>query len=395
METRNAILALNGGSSSLKFALYQFDSGTENLLARGEAEEIGLPQGRLRISGTSAGPDSDIPCPFKDQGAALVRIQDELERRRLPKPVAVGHRFVNGGPDYSEPQRITPAVLTRLRALVHLAPLHTPTELRIVDAVAAHWPEVPQVACFDTAFHRHMPELAQRFPLPRAFWEEGVRRYGFHGLSYEYIVEKLAALGAEAQRQRIVIAHLGNGASLAAVRDGCSVDTTMGLTPTGGVMMGTRTGDLDPGVLLYFMREKNYDAAKLEKLVDKESGLLGVSETSSDMKTLLEQSDGDPRARQAVEMFCYSVRKQIGALAAALGGLDALVFAGGIGERSAAVRARICEELGHLGVRLDPGQNAAGAELISADSSACTVRVIVTNEELMIARHVNRLLFAT
>jgi acetate kinase len=394
MEAPNAILALNGGSSSLKFALYQFAAGTETLLARGEAEEIGLPQGRLQISGTSPDQSLDIPCPFKDHGAALVRIQDELTKRQLPKPVAVGHRFVNGGPDYSEPQRITPEVLARLRALVHLAPLHTPTELRIIDAVAAHSPGVPQVACFDTAFHRRMPELAQRFPLPRTLWEEGVRRYGFHGLSYEYIVEKLGALGTDVRRQRIVIAHLGNGASLAAVRDGRSVDTTMGLTPTGGVMMGTRTGDLDPGVLLYLLREKHYDSAKIEHVVDHESGLLGVSETSSDMKTLLDRSDSDPRARLAVEMFCYSVRKQIGALAAVLGGLDALVFAGGIGERSATVRARICDELGYLGARLDPGRNTAGAELISAASSACTVRVIVTNEELMIARHVNRLLFA-
>lgn len=394
METSNAILALNGGSSSLKFALYQFGAGTETLLARGEAEEIGLPQGRLQLSGTSPDQKSDIPCPFKDHAAALVRIQDELAKRQLPKPAAVGHRIVNGGPDYSEPQRITPEVLARLHALVHLAPLHTPTELRIIDAVAAHSPGVPQVACFDTAFHRRMPELAQRFPLPRALWDEGVRRYGFHGLSYEYIVEKLAALGTDVRSQRIVIAHLGNGASLAAVRDGCSVDTTMGLTPTGGVMMGTRTGDLDPGVLLYLMREKHYDASRLEKLVDKESGLLAVSETSSDMKTLLDHRDSDPRARLAVEMFCYSVRKQMGALAAVLGGLDTLVFAGGIGERAAAVRAQICEELGHLGVRLDPAQNEAAAEVISATSSVCAVRVIATNEELMIARHVKRLLFA-
>jgi len=389
METPSAILALNGGSSSLKFALYQFGQGTETLLARGEAEEIGLPEGRLWITQSPAAPVEDDPCVFADHAAALARILDELAKRQLPKPTAGGHRLVNGGPDYSAPQRITPEVLTRLRAVIPLAPLHLPTELRIIDAMAAQTPGLPQVACFDTAFHRNMPEVARRLPMPRALWAEGVRRYGFHGLSYEYIVGKL---GVEGRRPRMVLAHLGNGASLAAVRDGSSVDTTMGMTPTGGVMMGTRTGDLDPGALLYLMREKGYDAPKLENLVDKQSGLLGVSEVSSDMKTLLEQSECDSRARQAVEMFCYSIRKQIGALAATLGGLDALVFAGGIGERAVAVRAQICQGLEHLGVQLDAPRNTANAEIISASASPCTVRIVATNEELMIARHTGRLL---
>ena len=391
MEVSKVILALNGGSSSLKFALYRFAQGAETLLARGGAEEIGLPQGRLRLSADAAGRTEDMPCLFMDHEAALIRILDELEKRSFPKISAVGHRLVNGGPDYSAPQPITPEVLNQLRTIAHLAPLHMPIELRIIDSMTARSPGIPQVACFDTAFHRHMPEVAERFPLPRSLWTEGVRRYGFHGLSYEYIVEKLGATG---RRSRMVIAHLGNGASLAAVLDGISVDTTMGLTPTGGVMMGTRSGDLDPGILLYLLREKSYDTAKIGRMVDFESGLLGVSETSSDMKTLLEQSNADPRARQAVEMFCYSVRKQIGALAAVLGGLEVLVFAGGIGERAAAVRAQICQGLGHLHLELDPAQNETHAEVISSPGSGCTVRIVATNEELMIARHVSRQLSA-
>ena len=268
-----------------------------------------------------------------------------------------------------------------------LAPLHLPMELKIVNAVAAHSPNVPQISCFDTAFHRSMPEVAQRFPLPGKFWDEGLRRYGFHGLSYEYVVESLPP----AQRnRRLIIAHLGNGASLAAVRDGRSIDTTMGFTPTGGVMMGTRSGDLDPGALLFVMREDHYDEPMLERLVDHESGLLGVSGLSSNMKELLEQASSNANAKLAVEMFCYIVRKHIGALAAALEGCDTLVFTGGIGEHAPAVRENICSGLEYLGVHMDAARNSANQDVISTDASTCTVRVVTTNEELMIARHTRK-----
>src|SRR5262249_41571464 len=303
--------------------------------------------------------------------------------------VAAGHRVVHGGPNHSSSERVDESLLAELRRLVPFAPLHLPSAIKGIEAVKARFPGMPQVACFDTAFHRSMPEVAQRFPLSRDLWDEGVRRYGFHGLSYEYIV---ATLGAAA-RGRLVIAHLGNGASLAAVLKGQPMDTTMGFTPTGGVMMGTRSGDLDPGVLIHLMQEKGYGPAELDELVNNRAGLLGVSGISPDMRTLLEQRDREPHAAQAVEMFCYQLRKHIAALTSVLGGLDTLVFTGGIGEHSAPVRWEVCQGLAHLGITLDPDQNAAHAEVISASRSACTVRVIPTNEDLMIARHTRSLLF--
>jgi acetate kinase len=282
-------------------------------------------------------------------------------------------------------------LLAELRRLVAFAPLHLPSAIQGIEAAAARFPGLPQVACFDTAFHRRMPEVAQRFPLARDLWHEGIRRYGFHGLSYEYIV---ATLGAAAQG-RLVIAHLGNGASLAAVLNGQPLDTTMGFTPTGGVMMGTRSGDLDPGVLIHLMRAKGYDAGQLDTLVNHQAGLLGVSGLSPDMKTLLDQRDREPHAAQAVELFCYQLRKHIGALTGALGGLDTLVFTGGIGERAAPVRWEVCRGLAYLGIDLDPQKNALHADVISTPESACTIRVIPTNEDLMTARHTRTLLFST
>jgi acetate kinase len=276
-----------------------------------------------------------------------------------------------------------------LQRLEAFAPLHLPTEIVGIEAVATRFPELPQVVCFDTAFHRSMPEIAQRFALPRALWDQGIRRYGFHGISYEYIV---ATLGPSIPA-RVIIAHLGNGASMAAVRDGHPLDTTMGLTPTGGFIMGTRSGDLDPGILLHLMQARQYDTLRIAQLVNHEAGLLGVSGSSADMKVLLEARDHDAAVAQAVEMFCYQVRKQIGALTAALGGLDLLVFTGGIGERAAAVRWEVCAPLAYLGLRLDPQRNAVHADSISAADSACAVRVIPTYEELMIARHTCALVF--
>jgi acetate kinase len=389
LKTQNTILAVNSGSSSLKFALYSFDSDVETLLLRGLADRIGGPDAHLHMTVPSNHLVFDYPDAFADHSAALHKVIGEIENRQYPAPAAVAHRVVNGGPDHLEPQFVTDELLAQMQRLIPLAPLHLPTELKIIDSVHSQLPGTPQIVCYDTAFHRVMPRVAQQFPLPRKFWEEGVRRYGFHGLSYQYIVEKL---GASANGRRVIIAHLGNGSSLAAVRDGQSVDTTMGFTPTGGVMMGTRSGDLDPGVLLYLLREKQYDVATLERLVDRESGLLGVSAISSDMKVLLQQATTDEQAREAVDMFCYIVRKHIGALAAVLGGCDTLVFTGGIGEHAPPIRENICGGLSYLGVTVDAAKNTNNEQTISGSGGSCLVQVIATNEELMIARHAYRLI---
>jgi acetate kinase len=389
MTTTPVILCLNSGSSSLKFSLYQLGE-TETLLAAGAIERIGLPEGRLWIRDANQQMLVDTHHDFPDPSTAVDSAFTGLEQLHLPQPVAVGHRLVHGGPEHIAPERVTPQLMVSLSRLVTFAPLHLPGEIQGIEAVMARFPDLPQVVCFDTAFHRRMPELAQRLPLPRPLWDEGLRRYGFHGLSYEYIVETLRT---EAARGRMIMAHLGNGASLAAVRDGQPLETTMGFTPTGGCMMGTRSGDLDPGVLLYLLNEQRYDARQLEQLLNHEAGLLGVSGLSSDMKTLLEKRDDHPHAAQAVEMFCYHLRKHIGTLTAVLGGLDTLVFTGGIGERVAPVRWEVCRGLEYLGLHLDPQRNAAHADIISTAESPCAVRIIPTNEDLMIARHTRTLLF--
>jgi acetate kinase len=319
--------------------------------------------------------------------ADLLALFDEIDRLQLPRPDAAGHRLVHGGAHHIAPELITLAVTKELQRLIPFAPLHLPGEIEGIEVTAARYPDLPQVACFDTAFHRQMPEVAQRFALPRALWDEGIRRFGFHGISFEYIMQ---ALG-DAAPSRIIIAHLGNGASMAAIRDGRPLDTTMGFTPAGGFMMGTRSGDLDPGILLYLLKEKHYDAESLERLINHQAGLLGVSGISSDMKVLLEKAE--PNAAQAVEMFCYQVRKSIGALAAALGGLDLLVFTAGIGERAAPVRWEVCCGLKYMGIGLDRERNSEHADVISTSDSRCIVRVIPTNEDLMIARHTCRVVF--
>jgi acetate kinase len=379
------VLCLNAGSSSLKFSVWD----GEESLGEGEVEEIGRPGAFAWLRAPGA-PTRRLPGRWADHGEAVTGVFALLGEHTLPAPEGVGHRLVHGGARHVAPERVTPALLGELRALVPLAPLHLPSGLAGVEAVAARFPALPQAVCFDTAFHRGLPEIARRLALPRALADAaGIQRFGFHGLSYEYVLEHLGAAG----RGRVVIAHLGSGASVAAVRDGHPVDTSMGMTPTGGFMMGTRTGDLDPGVLLYLLREKGYDADRLDRLVNKESGLLGVSGTSADMATLLERRERDEAAALAVAMFCYQVRKQVGAFAAALGGLDTLVFTAGIGERAAAVRAEICAGLEHLGVRLDPARNAAHADPLSAPGRACAVRVVATREDMMIARHSRAVLF--
>jgi acetate kinase len=384
----HTILCINSGSSSIKFAFYRIEE-SEKLLAQGAVERIGLPGGWLWLKDSQGERLVDDHGEYADHKKAVkAMFGTAIERQHLPVPDGVGHRLVHGGPDHMAPEMLTPELVLTLRNLIPLAPLHLPGEIKGIDAVAAHYPGIRQVACFDTAFHRRLPEVAQRLPIARTLWHAGIHRYGFHGLSYEYIV---SVLGKESQ-ERVIIAHLGNGASMAALKDGRPQDTTMGFSALGGLMMGTRSGDLDPGVLFYLMDEKGYDTRQLEKLLDQRSGLVGVSGISSDMKTLLDQRAAEPHAAQAVELFCYTARKSVGALAAVLGGLDALVFTGGIGERAAPVRWMICRGLEHLGVHLDPAANDRHADIISTDQSPCRVRVIPTNEDLMIARHTRALL---
>jgi acetate kinase len=383
------ILSVNSGSSSIKFALYRLGA-EEELMAEGAVERIGMPGGRLWLKDRTGNRLADRHGDFSDQGSAIhAMLKMAMDDHRFPTPDGVGHRLVHGGANHTAAEIVTPQLIVTLRKLIPFAPLHLPGEIRGIDAVSENYPGLGQVLCFDTAFHRRMPEVAQRLPLPRSLWHEGVHRYGFHGLSYEYIVN---ALG-DGVRGRIIVAHLGNGASMAALQDGRSQETTMGFTPIGGFMMGTRSGDLDPGVMVYLEDEKGYGPRQLEELLNHRSGLFGVSGITSDMKTLLVKRFTEPHAAQAVEMFCYQARKTVGALNAVLGGLDALVFTGGIGERAAPVRWMICESLGFLGIRLDPERNEAHEPIISSKDSPCTVMVIPTNEDLMIARHTQRLLF--
>ena len=389
METARAILSFNSGSSSLKFAIHEFSAGAEKLLAEGAAEGIGSGGARIWLRDGTKRMRSDASRKLDDFPQAFHGLLDEMDRLKMRSPDAVGHRIVHGGPHHFAPERITPALVDELRKIIPFAPLHIPIEIRGIEVFESRFPDRPQVACFDTGFHRCMPEVARRLALPRALDEEGIFRYGFHGLSYEYIVETLGP-GAPA---RVVIAHLGNGASIAAVREGAGIDTTMGFTPAGGFMMGTRTGDLDPGVIVFLLNQKGYDSARVERLVNRESGMLGVSEVSSDVKTLLQARASNKDAALALDMFCYGVRKAIGAMAAALGGLDLLVFTAGIGERAAPIRSQICRGLEHLGIKLDDSRNEVHADLISTADARCAVRVIATNEDLMIARHTRRVVF--
>ena len=305
----------------------------------------------------------------------------------------MGHRVVHGGPKHIQPERITPQMVEELRRLSPFDPEHLPEEILLTEAFHRRFPELPQVACFDTAFHHDLPRVARLLPIPRRYAALGVRRYGFHGLSYAFLMEELARLeGAETARGRVILAHLGNGASLAAVRDGKPVDTSMGFTPASGVPMGTRSGDLDPGLAWYLARTEGMSAQRFNEMVNAQSGLLGMSETSSDMRDLLDREGRDVRAAEAIALFCYQVKKCIGAFAAALGGLDTLVFAGGIGEHAPRIRTRICDGLEFLRIELDETRNAASEGVISAAISRVVVRVIHTDEELMIARTVRRVL---
>jgi len=385
----DAILTINAGSSSIKFALFA-NGGTipaEPQVA-GQIDGINAhPHLKAQNAAGEVLDDCDLPLAGSGQHrAALAFLVDWLDRHDDGRTiVGVGHRVVHGAEKFSRPLRLDAATVEVLRGFIPLAPLHQPHNIAGIEAMTAALPGVPQVACFDTAFHRSQPEVAQRFALPRAITDKGVRRYGFHGLSYEYIADVLPQHLGNRADGRVIVAHLGNGASMCAMKERRSIATTMGFTALDGLMMGTRAGNLDPGVLLYLMDYQGMDAKTLERLLYKESGLLGVSGISQDMRELL--ASGRPEAREAVDLFCYRIVREIGSLAAALGGLDALVFTGGIGEHAAPVRAQVCGALGWLGVALDEAANAAHARRIATADSSVEVLVLPTNEEWMIARH--------
>jgi acetate kinase len=366
-------------------------------ILEGEIERIGLPGSTFVVKGLNNADNFTRSVTAANHTEAIKLLMDWVEGRiQHGELTAVGHRVVHGGPKYSQPQRITTEMIEELHHLQFFDPEHLPEEILLTAAFFRRFPNLVQVACFDTTFHHNMPRVAQILPIPRRYEAQGVRRYGFHGLSYAYLIEELARVaGPQTARGRVILAHLGNGASLAAVYGGTSVDTSMGFTPTGGVPMSTRSGDLDPGLVWYLAKTENISAKNFNEMVNFQSGLLGVSETSSDMHDLLDRETQDVRAAEAVALFCYQVKKWVGAFAAALGGLDTLVFAGGIGEKSSTVRSRICAGLEFLGIELEEKQNTAGNPIISAENSQVTVRVMHTDEELMIAKTVCRVLNLT
>lgn len=387
MSNSQAVLIVNAGSSSLKFSVFLHKGkGEPELAVNGQIAGIGTAPS---FTAKDAEGKRLIERQWSDNPdrSELLRVVLEWLAGQLPdtKLVAAGHRVVHGGQRFSVPVRLTPEVIAELDALVPLAPLHQPHNILAMHALEAANPGLPQVACFDTAFHRTQPWRSQSYGLPRALTDEGVRRYGFHGLSYEYIAQALGGISPDLARGRVVVAHLGNGASLCGLLQGRSQDTTMGFTALDGVPMGTRSGSIDPGILLYLMREKGMDADGLERLLYRESGLLGLSGISNDMR-ILEES-GEAAAAEAVDLFCMRVAKEIAALSTSIGGLDALVFTAGIGEHSPGVRGAVCRNLEWLGITLSPAANQQASKIISSADSKVPVFVIPTNEELMIAKH--------
>jgi len=389
----SSVLAINGGSSSIRFARFDESEPLRRRLLDGKVDRVGLSGTNLTINdSTGLAQDSRTIDPA-DHHSAAAFLLDWLETQQMFASIkAVGHRVVNGM-RHSEPEVITPKLLDELHRITPYDPDHLPLEIGLIEAIRQRYPALPQVACFDTAFHRTMPRVASLLPIPRRYEAAGIRRYGFHGLSYEFLMEELTRIGdPAAAKGRVILAHLGNGASMAAVRDSRSVDTSMGFTPTAGLVMSSRSGDLDPGLVSYLARTEQMSAAQFQEMVNHASGLLGVSEISSDLRDLLARESDDVRAAEAVALFCYQAKKWIGSFAAALGGLDTLVFAGGIGENAPLIRERICDGLAFLGIELNQKRNANNAPLISPDAGRVKVRVVRTDEELMIARSVIRVL---
>ena len=383
------LLTLNAGSSSLKFAL--FDAGSPlTQIVFGAINGIGSTLASFTLKRTAGEPVERAAIPALDHVSGLAYLLDRLsEKQGCTRFAAVGHRLVQGGPHHRNPQRVDSTLLEELRRISAFNPVHLPCEIALMEVIAEKFPQTPQVACFDTAFHSHMPRVARMLAIPRRYEATGVQRYGFHGLSYTGLMEELGAVaGVQAATGRVILAHLGQGSSMAAVYDGKGIDTTMGFTPSSGLMMGTRSGDLDPGLFAFLAHSERMSPAEFDHMINRESGLLGVSETSSDMQELLARETSDVRAAEAVTLFCYQAKKTIGAYAAALGGLDTLVFAGGIGENAPAVRARVCLGLEFLGLELDKSRNTADQAVISTDASRVVVRVIRTDEEWVIARSV-------
>jgi acetate kinase len=382
------ILTMNRGSATLKSTLYEVGARNEVLLSI-SVDYGAAAKAHLKITDASGAALLDSWVKGSDSNTALQAIFAWLDQHEyLSGLKAAGHRLVHGGSRYTEPQRITPKFLSALEKLVPLDPDHLPAAIRGIRFMSKKFPKLAQVACFDTSFHSSLPTVAKMYAVPRRFYDQGVRRYGFHGLSYEYIAGELRNLNAKLAAGRVIVAHLGSGASIVALQNGKSIDTSMGFTPLEGLVMSARSGDVDPGLLLYLLAEKKMSAKEAGSLLNKQSGLLGVSGITGDMRTLLEKANQDPHATEAIDLFCYRAKKYIGAYAAALGGLDALVFTGGIGERAPAIRARICNGLDFLGIHLDVKQNEANAPVISIKESRVNVRVIQTNEDEMIVQHV-------
>lgn len=382
------VLAINGGSSSIRFAVFEIGA-TPRAVLSGKIDRIGPGPTSFAVARAGEGPQPPRTLRAADHRTAVAQLLDWLETEpRFNDIRAVGHRVVHGM-QHSEPERITPKLLAELRRITPYDPNHLPGEIALIESIRDRLPRLPQIACFDTAFHRTMPRVAKLVSLPRRYAKKGVERYGFHGLSYEFLMGELSRLGdPAATRGRVILAHLGNGASLAAVRAGKCIDTSMGFTPAAGLVMSTRAGDLDPGLFSFFSRTERMTPAAFDHLVNHESGLLGISETSADIRDLIRREAKDLRAAEALALFCYQAKKWIGAYAAALGGVDTLVFAGGIGENAPLIRERICADLAFLGIKLHRGRNAKNAALSSTDTSRVAVRVIRTDEELMIARSV-------
>jgi acetate kinase len=386
-------LIVNTGSSSIKLAVFD-DTGMDEATVSASAERLGRGETTLEIRPRNR--DEVSRTRVDSLAGAIGAFLDWLEEEgQLEQLEAIGHRVVHGGTSYSSPVVVDDRVRNDLEHLISIDPEHLPRALACIKAVGQRLPQTPQVACFDTAFHQAMPSETMHLSVPRGLFERGVRRYGFHGLSYEYIVQELGRIDPESDAKRTIIAHLGNGASMAAVREGKSIDTTMGMTPTGGLMMGTRSGDLDPGVVLAVMHMEDYDAEGMNQLLNKESGMIGISGVSGDMRDLLDAESTNERAALAVSMFCLSARKQIGAFTAVLGGLDRLVFSGGIGEHAAPVRSRICAGFEYLGLSIHKEANAENREVVSTGSSRVEVRIVRTDEDAMIARHTRDLIRRT
>lgn len=390
--SNHRVLAINTGSSSLKAALYEMAEKASLVLSL-DASRIGLPGNRMRITDARGAALFDGHADMPDHEAALQAAFAWLEQHNFHRQLhCVGHRIVHGGNGYREPHLVTSELVAALQELESRAPDHMPQAISGIRFVGRSFPALPQIVCFDTAFHRPMPRVAQIYALPRHFHDEGLQRFGFHGLSYEYVMHELRRLDGPLAEGRIIVAYLGSGASMAAIQGGESRDTTMGFTPASGLVMGSRCGDIDPEAMLYLIEERNMTPHDVDTLINRQSGLLGVSGTSADMQELLDKELADPHAAEAIALFCYRAKKYVGAYAAALGGLDIFVFTGGIGARAAAIRERICSGLDFLGISLDSASNRANAPVISGNASRVKVRVMKTDEELMIARHAYKLL---